>query len=53
MNYNTKNIIKTYAAITGNRDENRIVHVLSQSPTFMAVTSRKRSGHFMVLFKKH
>lgn len=53
MNYNTKNIIKTYAAITGNRDENRIVHVLSQSPTFMAVTSRKRSGHFMALFKKH
>mgnify|MGYP004466559989 CR=1 FL=1 len=105
MNYNTKNIIKTYAAITGNRDENRIVHVLSKSPTFMAVkkgnpvllyeghsanlleivdelkkrsdcpdevkkitseniaivnrtrrmavTSRKRSGHFMALFKKH
>lgn len=49
MNYNTKNIIKTYAAITGNR----IVHVLSKSPTFMAVTSRKRSGHFMALFKKH
>ena len=37
MNYNTRNIIKTYAAITGNEDKSRIVRVLSKSPTFRAV----------------
>ncbi|WP_270415207.1 hypothetical protein [Blautia obeum] len=37
MNYSTRNIIKTYSAITGNEDEKQIVQILSKSPTFMAV----------------
>lgn len=37
MNYSTRNIIKTYSAITGNEDEKQIVRILSKSPTFMAV----------------
>ena len=37
MNYTTRNIIKTYSAITGNEDETQIVRILSKSPTFMAV----------------
>lgn len=37
MNYNTRNIIKTYSAITGNTDVNQIIRVLSKSPAFMAV----------------
>ena len=37
MNYSTRNIIKTYSAITGNEDETQIVRILSKSPTFMAV----------------
>lgn len=37
MNYNTRNIIKTYSAITGNEDVNQIVRILSKSPVFMAV----------------
>jgi uncharacterized protein (DUF3084 family) len=37
MNYSTRNIIKTYSAITRNEDEKQIVRILSKSPTFMAV----------------
>lgn len=37
MNYSTRNIIKTYSAITGNEDEKQIVRILSKSPTFMTV----------------
>ena len=37
MNYSTRNIIKSYSAITGNEDEKQIVRILSKSPTFMAV----------------
>ena len=37
MNYNTRNIIKTYSAITGNTDVNQIIRILSKSPVFMAV----------------
>ena len=37
MNYSTRNIIKTYSAITGNEDEKQIVRILSKSPTFMSV----------------
>ena len=37
MNYSTRNIIKTYSAITGNEDEKQIVRILSKNPTFMAV----------------
>ena len=37
MYYSTRNIIKTYSAITGNEDEKQIVRILSKSPTFMAV----------------
>lgn len=37
MNYNTRNIIKTYSAITGNTDMNQIVRILSKSPVFIAV----------------
>ena len=37
MNYSTRNIIKTYSAITGNEDEKQIVRILSKSPKFMAV----------------
>lgn len=49
MNYNTRNILKTYAAITGNRDENKIIRVLSKSPTFMAV----KKGNPVLLYEGH
>lgn len=42
MNYSTRNIIKTYSAITGNEDEKQIVRILSKSPTFMAVKKEIR-----------
>lgn len=49
MNYNTRNIIKTYAAITGNEDKSRIVRVLSKSPTFRAV----RKGNSVLMYEGH
>lgn len=49
MNYNTRNIIKTYAAITGDEDRNRIVRVLSKSPTFRAV----RKGNSVLMYEGH
>ena len=47
MNYSTRNIIKTYSAITGNEDEKQIVRILSKSPTFMAV----KKGHPVLMYE--
>ena len=37
MNYNTKNIIQTYASITGNEDKNKILQILNRSTIFCEV----------------
>lgn len=47
MNYSTRNIIKTYSAITGNEDEKQIVRILSKSPTFMAV----KKGNTVLMYE--